>query len=636
MDEASTAADTATQRSDLHLLHGSSMEAEAAAELAVEHELIVVPWAEREQITQGSRVVVWLGDEQIRDLAPMAIEREWVIGLLPHPEARHACTALGVKGDTATMLQHYRDAPSVEADALTCNDELVFSSVVIGRVLSLRPYDINRPQTAWSVFKGALQGLGNLGLQAFRVTTAKDQNISLAALGMVAVGHSQSSLVGRGFEDDLSSADGRLSLLVLAPRSIVSYLWFLLRLLLPGKISLAQLPRSLGLIQTNYAKLQAQQGFEYLVDGKPVHASELELRVLPGSLHLLPGPALDLRAEGPLNSDRETVKLNHIPVDEGAKALIGKHLPLFSHASEEEYRDLFISLRDSARPSSSFQVLMVLSVMLALTGMYANSAPVIIGAMILAPLMSPIISMAMGLARSDPNLIRSALTTLSVGIAWGLGCAVLLAWAMPFDLATAEMESRMSPTLLDLFIAVISGMAGAYAYAKEEIAKSLAGVAIAVALVPPLSVAGIGLGWGDWQMASGALLLLTTNLVGIALAASVTFLVLGFAPFKRAKAGLGVSLLLFAIICVPLYIAFDHLVEKSNLQELVPSGEIVLLDQSVRVGQVEVQLDSPLLVSVVISSRERLDNAHLDELKRIISERVGQSVQLEAQLNIRR
>ena len=79
---------------------------------------------------------------------------------------------------------------------------------------------------------------------------------------------------------------------------------------------------------------------------------------------------------------------------------------------------------------------------------------------------------------------------------------------MPIDNLTAEMQSRISPTLLDLAVAVVSGIAGAYAHAKEEIAKSLAGVAIAVALVPPLSVAGIGVGWGDWDMASGAFLLL--------------------------------------------------------------------------------------------------------------------------------
>ena len=620
---------------ETYLLHDSSFEAERAAPWLDGASLTLIPFAEREQIAADSRVLLWLGDEQIRDLAELALERQWLIGLLAHPEARQACTALGVKGDPAQLVEYYQSADAIGADALTCNGELVFSSVVIGSVLSLRPYDINRPQTIWSLLSGALKGLGQLSLGSYKLTTAKEQVINMGALGMVGVAHTQSSLVGKRFDENLSIADGRVSLLAIAPRSILAYLWFLLRLVLPGRISLSRLPGSLALVQSERLHLEAHNGFEYLLDGKPVHAPQLELSVQPQRLRLLPGPALKPREEVDA-SNRETLRLNHVPVDDAAQAMRGKHLPLFNHATEDEYRELFISLRDNATPSSSFQVLMVLSVMLALAGMYANSAPVIIGAMILAPLMSPIVSLAMGLARSEPNLIRSSVKTVAVGIAWGLGCAVLLAWLMPFDVATDEMKSRMSPNLLDLFIAVISGVAGAYAHAKDEIAKSLAGVAIAVALVPPLSVAGIGLGWGDWHMARGALLLLTTNLVGISLAASATFLVMGFAPFTRAKRGLGFSLAVVAIISIPLYIAYDHLVERNQLQEQVPSGSFLLLDQEVHVGKVNVNLAEPPLVSVVISSAERLENEHLDELKRMIRERVGRDIQLEAQLNIRR
>ncbi|MEP4146437.1 MAG: TIGR00341 family protein [Halioglobus sp.] len=626
---------SAIETEAFYLLHDSSFEAERASSWLQEAPVSLVPFADRDTIAADSRVLLWLGDEQIRDLAALALERQWLIGLLPHPDARQACVALGVKGDPALLLEHYQTVEPIGADALTCNGELVFSSVVIGSVLSLRPYDINRPQTSWSLLRGALKGLGQLSLGSYKLTTAKEQVINLAALGMVGVAHTQSSLVGRRFDDNLSIADGRVSLLAIAPRSILAYLWFMLRLILPGKISLSALPGSLALVQSQSLHLEAQNGFEYLLDGKPVHAAQLELVVQTERLCLLPGPALEPREDATASS-KETLRLNHVPVDSAARAMTGKHLPLFNHASEEEYRELFVSLRDNATPSSSFQVLMVLSVMLALAGMYANSAPVIIGAMILAPLMAPIVSLAMGLARSEPNLIKGSVQTLVIGIAWGLGCAVLLAWLMPFDIATDEMKSRMSPTLLDLLIAVISGIAGAYAHAKDEIAKSLAGVAIAVALVPPLSVAGIGLGWGDWHMARGALLLLTTNLVGISLAASATFLVLGFAPFTRARRGLGVSLMIAAIVSVPLYIAYDHLIERSRLQERVPAGEFRLLDQNVHVGEVTVTLAEPVLVSVVVSSAERLENTHLDELKRMIGDELDREILLDAQLNIRR
>ncbi len=620
----------------LTLLHDSAWDAGMLEGADPDIAVTCVPWAERESIPDEAAVLLYLGDEQIRDLTSLALQRRWQIGLLPHPEGREAATALGVRGEVRSLVSHYAQAPVIAVDAVTCNGELVFSSVVIGRVLSLRPYDINRPQTVWSQFTGALKGLGKLGLRNYRITTAKEQTIQFAALGLVAVGQTQSSLVGKRFDENLAVADGRVSLLALAPRSIASYLKFMVRLLLPRKISLSKLPSSLGLIQSERLHLEAPEGMEYLLDGKPVHAGEIELQVLEGRLSLLPGPALQLRPETPQSSGKDTVRLNHIPEDEGALALADHSLPLFPHATEEEYRGLFTALRENTTPSSSYQVLMVLSVMLALTGLYANSAPVIIGAMILAPLMAPIITLAMGLARSEPNLIRGAVYTLGIGVAWGLGCAVLLAWAMPLDIPTPEMKARMSPTLLDLLVAVVSGMAGAYAHAKEEIAKSLAGVAIAVALVPPLSVAGIGLGWGEWEMARGALLLLITNLVGIALAASATFLILGFAPFKRARKGLGITLLLVLIISAPLSVAFAHLVQQGRIQEQVPRGSLTLAGQVVEVGQVSVRVGEPHLVRVTLSSPRQLEALHVDALKQIISERVGEPVELEAQLNIRR
>lgn len=632
-------AETESQKppvSELYLIHDTQLTSEACEELSAQASFTFVSWAERDTPPPAARVLLYLGDELIRDLAPQSLERQWEVGVLPHPEARQARAALGVKGSLQQVVEHYLEAPAIEADALTCNGELVFSSVVIGRVLALRPYDINRPQTGWSLFAGALKGLAKLSLSPYKLTTGKDRDIQLAALGLVALGQTQSALVGRAFSEELSIADGRLSVLALAPRSIISYLWFLLRLLLPKKISLSQLPKSLSLIQTNRLHISAPQGAEYLLDGKPVHASDIELCVLQQRLRLLPGPALALRREEQQTTDKETVRLNHIPVDEAARPLVETHLPLFSHATEEEYRELFLALRDSARVTPSYQVLMVLSVLLALAGMYANSAPVIIGAMILAPLMSPVVSLAMGLARTDSSLIRTSLRTLSVGVAWGLACGIFLAWAMPLDIPTAEMKSRMSPTLLDLFVAVISGMAGAYANAKEEIAKSLAGVAIAVALVPPLSVAGIGLGWGDWNMAGGAFLLLITNLVGISLAASATFLVLGFAPFKRARAGLGISLFIMLLISVPLSLSFAHLVAKDRLLENVPVGQMELSGLTVYVGKVDVSLDEPHLVRVVLSSERHLEASHVDELKAIIVERVGEPIRLEVQSNIRR
>ena len=161
-------------------------------------------------------------------------------------------------------------------------------------------------------------------------------------------------------------------------------------------------------------------------------------------------------------------------------------------------------------------------------------------------------------------------------------------------------------------------------------------MAIAVALVPPLAVGGIGLGWGEWQMAGGALLLLLTNLVGIALAASATFLVMGFAPFERARRGLTVTLGILLVIAIPLYISFNHLVEKDRLLSQIPRGEMILAGAPVEVANVSVKAGDPWVVRLVLSSPQRLDHYHVEKLKQIISERAGYEVLVEAQFSVRR
>ena len=137
-------------------------------------------------------------------------------------------------------------------------------------------------------------------------------------------------------------------------------------------------------------------------------------------------------------------------------------------------------------------------------------------------------------------------------------------------------------------------------------------------------------------MASGALLLLVTNLVGIALAASATFLVLGFAPFKRARAGMGVTLLILLVISAPLSLSFYHLVSRENVLEHVPTGDIQLSGLLVHIEDADVTLGEPTLVKLILSSEQQVQAAQVDELKAIISQRLGEPIHLEVQSNIRR
>ena len=200
----------------------------------------------------------------------------------------------------------------------------------------------------------------------------------------------------------------------------------------------------------------------------------------------------------------------------------------------------------------------------------------------------------------------------------------------PLEVLNDQILARIRPNLLDLGIAIASGIAGAYAYSKEEISKTLAGVAISVALVPPLAVAGIGIGWMDKEVFGGAMLLLGTNLAGITMAAALTFLLLGFSPFRLAKRGLLISLGILAAIALPLGLSFNKMVnETSIIQDLsgkeIPHG----LLREVKVVQME-----PLKLSVTILSENALDANDFKEIKAEIEEKIGRTASIELTLGV--
>jgi uncharacterized hydrophobic protein (TIGR00271 family) len=205
--------------------------------------------------------------------------------------------------------------------------------------------------------------------------------------------------------------------------------------------------------------------------------------------------------------------------------------------------------------------------MLAATGLYLDSASVIIGAMLLAPLMAPIVSLSMGILRAEIGMINKSIAKIVIGILIALFSSALITLLFPDKPITNEMLGRLNPTLLDLAVAMISGIAAAYSKSFKEIIQSLAGVAIAVALVPPLTVAGIGIGRLDFHFFYQAFLLFSTNLVGILIAATFTFRALGFSAAVKSKGSLAVAFIFLILISIPLYFSYSRIVEDRVLEK---------------------------------------------------------------------
>ncbi|GAB4457291.1 MAG: hypothetical protein Kow0031_38210 [Anaerolineae bacterium] len=256
---------------------------------------------------------------------------------------------------------------------------------------------------------------------------------------------------------------------------------------------------------------------------------------------------------------------------------------LLPRLSLEERLDVYKSIRRSARPKIDFFVMIALAAGIAAFGLLLDSPAVIIGAMLVAPLMAAIIGVGLAVIQGDARLlglsasatVRGMLLAIVMGLIIG---GLLGGVAEP----TSEIMGRTRPSLFDLGVAVISGLAGAYAICRKNMSSSLPGVAIAVALVPPLATVGIGISWLRWDIAGGAYLLFLTNLVSIIAASGVVFFMLGFRPdlqrgSKVFRNGIISSMILLAVMAWVLwYISIDALREANRARVIQSALETYL------------------------------------------------------------
>lgn len=581
-------------------------------------------------------IVTYLSDEFLRELLPKAIKRNWRMGFLPHPEMIHARRGYGISSDIKDAVKNIVSTESAsKIDVLMVNQRPVFDMVVIGECLSVMygSIETNETKRYWSRIKNFFKLFRRVSLNQYTIEfeqkkgEEKKDSIDTAALGMVVVQHGKSSLLSRKILENSFVNDGLMHSLVLAPESVLGLVEFgLLSFFRSGRNQ--KLPPFAAHIKTNKIRVKSNQSMEFSVDDTLMSAKEVELEVVPKVIRIVPGIYLD--TEGKSNN-KEIFKIQNLPRNGKKEELLKGPLPIINHATTEEFKELFTTLRENAKPASSYLVLMFLSTFIATLGLFSNSSPVIIGAMILAPLMSPIISLSMGVLRQDGQLIRGSLKSIGFGLLVGYLCSVALTWLTPLSLSNAQIQSRTSPNLFDLWVAVGSGVAGAYAHAKKEIAKTLAGVAIAVALVPPLAVSGIGLGWMNWPVFSGALLLLATNLAGMILAAAITFLFLGFSPFRLAKKGLIISLVFVLGISIPLAFGFVRMVQESQVIDNLSGYEM----NNVVLRDVEVRQINPLRLSVKVVTERPLEGEDLEAIKKEIEELVGEEIELEVTVSVK-
>lgn len=571
-------------------------------------------------------LLTYLSDEELKLFIPLVSEKDVIMAILPHPDGVQSRVGYGVSPDLADAVAYLKtDLKTVTIDSMYCNDRPVFNNVIIGDTFQLVTTGRQATAPRWKRIKYVVGKFFTLRPFAVKVNTPK-RELETAVAGIVIVQHGKGSMLSRLILEDSFANDNRLHAILISPRSLMQLVLFAVRSVFKRR----QLPPFAAHIKTNEITFSGGTAFDFSEDGISQSAKELKIEILPKQLKMLPGEFIKTAKESEGSND--VFKVSQLPMKESARVMAGKKLPFIKHASTEEFQALFTVLRSNADLTTSYIVLMVLSTMLGAFGIFANSTPVVIGAMILAPLMAPIISLSMATLRQDNKLAINSAKTILGGLSAGFLCAVLLTWITPITTPNSEILSRIRPNLLDLGIAVLSGVAGAYAHAREEIAKTLAGVAIAVALVPPLAVSAIGLAWMDWGIFLGALLLLLTNLAGMVLAGAVTFLVMGYSPFRLAKKGVILSLVFVAILSLPLALSFQRMVQEHNIVARIEALEY----DEFEVKEARVIRLNPLTVGITVIADHNLSEIELDEIKQSLEGSLERDVDLEITVAIKR
>lgn len=527
--------------------------------------------------------------DEIKTVLALAHQKSLPVGIIPKPEQKELMRTFALPAKPEEAVSLALTPAQTQLDLLYCNESIVLQEVVVGDAPPLDQFDtilkgkniIDRVKLFWRT----MVKIHELKHTQMKITDAKENEFKLSAIGLVGIVYHNTTFAAKLLSGTLSASDGKMAMVILSPISVIQYMGYLFKALV-SHITPTSLPKSVGYIQSSQINIETKVPLEVVVDSTTLMQTPVTLTTKNRALALSVGEKFwEKQKSTPATKD--SIKIDHLPNDDESVNYLSKAIPLFSHASQAQYSALFSNLREESKPNAPFMILLILATMIATFGLFINSSSVIIGAMLLAPLMQPIVSLSMGVLRQDNQLQIDGMKTIFLGILTVLITAATISLFTPIERMTTEMSGRLSPTILDLFVAIVSGIAAAYAKSNEKILGSLAGVAIAVALVPPLAVAGVGMGWGDLHMFFSAFLLFVTNLVGIVLAAALTFVLLGYSPLHIAKKGIILWMGIVAVVSIPLYSSFQTMKEDIHIQKMLSNLEFSIGEHNIKLKKIE-------------------------------------------------
>lgn len=340
-------------------------------------------------------------------------------------------------------------------------------------------------------------------------------------------------------------------------------------------------------------------------------------------LHGMPSAALAQR-RSPILLSTSLRRANYRPFRGRLQKTLGWLRPILTRAEREEILHVTDS---SSAVTLDYLVLILVAATIACLGLILNSGAVIIGAMLVAPLMQPLVAIASGLVAAEFRIVRHGLRTLVIGMCAALAVALFIGWLNSGHPPTTEMLSRGRPSLPDIFVALASGVIAAYGMARKNISSALAGVAVAAALMPPWCTFGLALMSGMPDLARSSALLFLVNIISIVLSATLIF---GWFGLRRNERSLLVTRLSFAIVALMGVIATWQVLDLNR--EIGQRGVLrQVLDTALapaEVVDVTFRDGTPLEVAVTVRYDGELSSATLGLLPGLATETLGEPVSI--------
>ncbi len=199
-------------------------------------------------------------------------------------------------------------------------------------------------------------------------------------------------------------------------------------------------------------------------------------------------------------------------------------LVLFNNLTEKDKSHAIENLIRESTPRQDFFLMIVLSILMATFGFLINNSAVIIGSMLIAPMLYPILSLSLGIVIADSKVISRSFYTIVKSMAFGVASSALVTLFFTSDFkANTQIISHIQPSLIYGAIAIVAGFAASFALIKPHLSETLPGVAISVAIIPPLALMGIGIAHFNWAIISNSFVLFLLNIVGIIFASMIVF-----------------------------------------------------------------------------------------------------------------